>query len=294
MAQNATSAPPSPVSSEAMAFMQELGRAVSGAPIELPSYPEVALRVQRVLADVDTNGSRIVKVISTEPVLAARVISMANSVALKRSGKQVTDLRDAVVRVGYDALRSAAIGFAVAQLRKAAAYKEIEKPMIALWQENVATAAMSFVLARRLGRMPADMAMLAGLVSGVGKLYILTRMHQYPALFADVSGFNGVMRDWHPQVARSILENWKLPEEIIAAVSGYEQAGDEGAESTPLTDVVAVAERLVSMKDDPGALTAHLAENHAARRLGLTADAAIEMLAESDTEVASLRDALGK
>jgi HD-like signal output (HDOD) protein len=98
-----------PVNADAMRFVQELGNEVSGGPIELPSYPEVALRVQRVLADPNANEARVVQVIGGEPVLAARVINMANSAALNPAGRSVSELRAALQRVGFDALRSAPI-----------------------------------------------------------------------------------------------------------------------------------------------------------------------------------------
>ena len=280
-------------SAEAMRFVQELAAEVNEGPIELPSYPEVALRVQRVLADSNADVTRVVKVIGGEPVLASRIITMANSAALNPSGKPATELREAVSRVGFDALRSAAIGFAVAQLRKAAAYRSIEKPMTVLWQQNVATAATCFVLARKLKRFAPDTAMLAGLVSGVGKLYILTRSSQFPALFGDADSYHSIVREWHPNVARSLLENWGMADEIIDAVAGFEDAGKDEHARVTLADVLGGASLLVDLRHTPDLLAARLQQDHAAARLGLTMAVCDELLAESAAEVTALREALG-
>jgi HD-like signal output (HDOD) protein len=280
-------------SAEAMRFVQELAAEVNRGPIELPSYPEVALRVQRVLADSNADVARVVKVIGGEPVLASRIITMANSAALNPSGKPATELREAVARVGFDALRSAAIGFAVAQLRKAAAYRGIEKPMTTLWQQNVATAATCFVLARKGNRFAPDTAMLAGLVSGVGKLYILTRSSQYPALFGDPASYHDIVHEWHSGVARSLLENWGMADEIIEAVAGFEAAGSDEHARVTLADVLAAASLLVEFKDSPDLLAAKLQDDRAAARLGLTTTVCEALLNESAAEVAALREALG-
>jgi HD-like signal output (HDOD) protein len=275
-----------------MSFVQELASEVSAGPIELPSYPEVALRVQRVLADPNANEARVVKVIGSEPVLAARVINMANSAALNPSGKPASELRSALQRVGFDALRSAAIGFAVSQLRKASAYRAIEKPMTALWQQNISVAATSYVLSRKLKRFVADTAMLAGLVSGVGKLYILTRSNKYPVLFGDVACYNALVREWHPEVARGLLENWGMAEEVVDAVAEYEDAAEVDRPKALLADLLACADLMVSFQSSPDVLLAKLPDDLAARRIGLTVANCAELLQQSEEEVASLRAAL--
>jgi HD-like signal output (HDOD) protein len=281
-------------SADAMRFVQELAVAVSGPPLELPSYPEVAMRVQRILSDPNASASRVVKVIGSDPMLASRVVNMANSAAMNRSDNPATDLQEAVARVGFDALRSAAIGFAMTQLRKATAFRDIEKPLTVLWQHSVACAAMCYVLAKKLRRVAPDMAMLAGLVSDVGKIYILTKAGQYPALFADQSTYQDVVREWHPQVARSVLENWSMPEEIVEAVGGFEEAAEDHSARSPLTDIISVAVTLVELRDSPDLLSARLAQHRGALRLQLTPTAVGELMVESTGEVASLRDALGR
>lgn len=288
------SAPPQEsLSAETMRFVQQLSADVAGAAIELPSYPEVALRVQRVLSDAGASAERVVKVVSAEPVLASRIIAVANSAALNRGGKAISDLRTASVRVGFDTLRTVAIGFAVAQLRKAAAFRSIEKPMNLLWQESVGIAAMSHVLSRRLQRFVPDVAMLAGLVCGVGKLYILTRATRFPGLFSDPAGYQSVVRQWHPQVARSILENWELSPEIIEAVGDIEEAALDDRGAVRLSDLLAAAQLLDNVRGTPDVLDAALSQNNACLRLGLTAAGCQALLADSAEELKSLAEALG-
>jgi HD-like signal output (HDOD) protein len=283
------------ISAETMRFLHKLSGEVAGPPLELPSYPEAALRVQRVLTDVNAGAERVVKVIGGEAVLASRILSMANSAALNRSGKPVTELKMAVARVGFDTLRTAAISFAVSQLRKASAYKAIEKPMNELWRESVYIAALSFVLARQLKRFAPDMAMLAGLVSCVGKLYILTRGSEFPALFSDPVEYPAIVQQWHPQVARSILENWKMAPEIVDGIAEMEEAYmDVDRGRVTLSDVLATAKLLIAFKDSPDLLAAQLPEHNSAKRMGLTPESCAALLKESAAEVASLRDALGK
>ena len=281
-----------PASKAAFNLVRDLAEALSGGTVELPSYPKVALRLQKLLADDNTDADRLVRVLGAEPVLAARITTMANSAALNPSGRKVSDLRTAIVLLGHDALRTTASAFAMVQLRHAAEYKAIEKPMGVLWRESVARAAMSFVVARHNGRFSPDTAMLAGVLSGIGKLYLLTKASKYPELFSDEASYRQIERDWHASVAQALLESWETAPEIVAAVRDWSgAAAEEGRSVASLADVLSMADLLVTYSDQPEFLQGLLEEFEPANRLGLVAGCA-QLLADSAAELVALRDAL--
>src|SRR5262245_55877431 len=107
-----------PSDPEAFAFVQALAAELSTGKVELPSFPDIAMRVRQVLADEGVSPEKVVRVVGSEPALAARLLQLANSAALNFSGKAVTDLRTAVNRMGFNMVRSAAIAFAMSQLKK--------------------------------------------------------------------------------------------------------------------------------------------------------------------------------
>src|SRR5258707_6521299 len=89
----------------AFTFVQALASELSGGKIELPGFPHIVMRVQKILGDENSDASRIVKVLGSEPVLASQIVRLANSAALNPAGARVTDLRAAVARVGLDTVR---------------------------------------------------------------------------------------------------------------------------------------------------------------------------------------------
>ena len=282
-------------SMDAFEFVRELATELSSSTIELPSFPEVALRVQKVLSEEEANAERVVRVLGAEPVLATRVLSMANSAALNPGGKPVTELRAAVTRLGFDALRSAAVSFAMAQLRRAKAFSGIERHLNVLWQHSVLVASLCFVVARRSCKVSPDMAMLTGLVHGVGKLYILTHSMRHPALFGDQTMYQRIVRDWHGNIAKALLESWFLADDIVNAVSSYEDSARElRGTSAALADVLEIADMLSMCKDSPELIRARLANRKAAVHLGLDADICQGLVGESAEELAALRQALGR
>ncbi len=277
----------------AFAFVQALAAELSSGKVDLPSFPDIVPRVREALADEKATPQKIVRIVSSEPALAARLLQIANSAALNFSGKAVTDLRTAVARLGFDMVRTAAIAFAMTQLTKAHALEGLEKPLDKLWRRSAAVAAMSHVLARRFSRVNPDTALLAGLLHGIGELYILTRAKQHPQLFANQSAYQAIVRDWHTSIAKALLENWEMAEEIVEAVSEFENNEREYAGPADLTDVLSVAWLIVSYQDHPEAIELNMQGVSACQRMRLDQAAYEKLLAESADEVAAMQQALG-
>ncbi len=209
----------------------------------------------------------VVRVIGSEPTLAARLLQIANSAALNTSGTQVTDLRKAVQRMGLNMVRSAAIAFAMAQMKKASELKGLETQLSVLWQRCTGVAAMCYVVARRLTKLNPDTALLAGLLHGVGELYILTRAHKHPALFADHAAYEQIVRDWHVSVAKALLENWEISEEIVGAISEFEDQERRHIGLPDLSDVLTVAHLMDSYKEFPDSIELNMQGVAASERL---------------------------
>ena len=278
---------------EVFAFVQALAAELSEGKVELPSFPDIALRVRQVLSDDEVSQEKVMRVIGSEPMLAARLLQIANSAAINFSGRAITDLRSAIARLGFNMVRSAAIAFAMSQLKKSADLKGLERPLEDLWQRSAAVAAMSYVVAKRFSRVNPDTAMLAGLLHGIGRLYILTRAGKYPLLVADEAIYNSIERDWHSSIAKALLENWEMAEEIVHAVSEFEDLGRRHAGPPDLTDVLTIGHLLSAFKDHPETLELNMQDVAACRRMQIDAAGYRKLIEESQNEIDALRDALG-
>src|SRR5882724_275517 len=277
----------------AFTFVQALASELSGGKIDLPGFPHIVMRVQKVLADENADSNRIVKVLGSEPVLASQIVRMANSAALNPAGALVTDLRTAVSRVGLDTVRSATIAFAVRQLRDAPLLKGLEAPLGMLWKRSVLVASLSCVVARRMTPINADTALLAGLLQGIGRLYILTRASGHRALFADQDSYQTIEQDWHLSIAAALLENWGIADEIVQAVHESENFERESRGPLGLVDVLVVGTILAEHHDQPRALQAQVHCAKPLQKLKLDAAACEAFIAESAADIESLREALG-
>jgi HD-like signal output (HDOD) protein len=254
----------------------------------------VALRLQELLADDSVNSDAVVRLVGAEPMLAARVVSIANSAALNPAGAQVADLRTAVARLGFDVLRAAAVSFAVAQLARRQEFRHVESQMNLLWLDSVAMASTCSVIARYCGRVSTDKALFAGLVAGVGRIYILTRASQHPELLRDPGTYQAIQEQWHVSIARVLLESWHVAEEVVEAVQGWPRRNHEAKGTGTLADVLATAAFLNRHAQSPELIAVELEEARAVARLGLGLSDCLFLQLRSGDEMGALRTALGR
>jgi HD-like signal output (HDOD) protein len=257
---------------------------------ELPSFPEVAVRVRKALSDDNVSVDAVVRIISAEPSLAVRLLQLSNSVALNPSGQRVNTLRTAVSRIGFSMARSLTMAFAMSQMRRAESWRGLEAQFGDIWSFSARLAATSYVLARRCGREDADEAMLAAMLHSVGKLFVLTRLGQFPLLVCDHALHREVENAWHSRAARALLARWDLSKELLEATCGFEQPSRTG--NPTLGDVLCAARQLMDLHEADELTRSAVLSGPLFGRLGFDVATASELLVASGAEVDSLRAAL--
>lgn len=279
-------------SQKAFEFVQSLAAELSRGKVELPSYPDVAIRVRQVLADPDVTNERVARVIASDAGLAVRMLALANSAALSRGGRSLTDLKMAVTRIGHQNVRSAALAYALTQIRDSASRESIRVELAKLWETSTMVAALARVIAVKTRAANPDEAQLTGLLHNVGCVYVLARADKYPSLFATVESRDSLMRDWHAHIGKAIAQNWGLPEHVYEAIGDQDTYQPEACK-TNLADVLCVAIRAAGFRGPVEELETALADHPAFERLRIHGEVLRTVLTESAEEIEGLRAALG-
>ena len=276
----------------AWAFLQGLATEVSKGTVNLPCFPDVVVRIRKALDDPDAQFAQTVKIVGTEPRLAARLLQTANSAVFNPSGRQVTELRTAITRLGTRLVQSSVMAFAVQQLRLAPSLRSIGKPLHSLWEESVAVAAICQVIARRTSVNP-DEAFLTGLLHGMGRLYIMVRATSSREKVRIDRSLLEMIDSWHPSIGKAVLENWGFSEAMAEAVANqldYEY----GAKSPPdHSDILVASVILAAALRDAGARSVDIGAIKSFHRLSLAAGECREILRHTQHHIAALRSALG-
>ena len=170
------------MSAEAMqtaaTFVQELAGDLNSGELELPMFSGTAVRIQRAFQADEVDIEEVTRLISSDPAIAARVLELANSAAI-RGGRQITDLRQAVIRMGDKLVQSSVLTFAMRQVeRKEGLTQHSRNALRAIWVESIEVAARCHVIAWEFTKLNANEALLTGLLSVVGRLYIMLKSHE--------------------------------------------------------------------------------------------------------------------
>jgi HD-like signal output (HDOD) protein len=276
----------------ALEFLRRLAMEVSKGTVDLPCFPKVVIQIRKALADPNITPEQTVTIVGAEPRLAARLLQTANSTAFNLSGKPLTDLRSAITRLGHQMVQSAAMAFAVQQMKDEQSLRCIAKPMSDLWGECISVASVSQVVARRTKVSP-DEAFLTGLVHGIGRLYIMARAVADSTTFGSSKSFLDLVAGWHASIGKAVLENWSFAEEMCDAVG--EQGNHERCpkHDADLSDVLIASIVLAEELNVAAPRIIDVARISAFQRIGLTVDNCTPILKIARHQLASLHGALG-
>ena len=276
----------------ALDFLRRLATEVSQGTVDLPCFPDVVIRIRNALADPNITPEKTVAIVGNEPRLAARLLQMANSAAFNPAGRPLTDLRSAMTRLGQQLVQSAAMAYAVQQMRSSASLRSIAKPLTELWRDCISVASVSLAVASRTKVSP-DEAFLTGLLYGIGRLYIMVRAVGYSAKFGSEQDFVELVADWHAAIGKAVLENWGFAEEMCNAVGEQDDHQRRWIHNGELSDILIVSVALASAFKQSASQTVPMDSVSAFQHLGLTDQDCAAILARAKDHLGSLRDALG-
>lgn len=190
----------------------------------LPTMPQVAMRcIDLVSSDKATFG-KIANTLEQDPLLAAQILKVANSVAFVSAEKART-VEQAVSRLGARQLRMLLIELSAHQVFQSRK-KRIRDAFDGIWQHSLAVALLTKTICTTLGNGPiAETAHLAGLLHDLGKPMVGSMLLEAErSLSAREEEFMTpglwmqVVEDSHREVGQAIATGWKMPEEVGQAI----------------------------------------------------------------------------
>lgn len=193
--------------------------------LELPTLPEVLVRLNEVMADPDVSVEQVARVVSTDPAVSANVLRLVNS-AYYGLQVRVSTVQLAISIMGFSMIRRVALKAAVLNVfgEKGRDVEGFDARFF--WRHSIFSGVAARAVTRAaqdvLGADPED-GYMAGLLHDLGKLILadhvgsryaeLTRRAQkgegsLGRLEADELGFD------HADVGSVLAIKWLLPEEI--------------------------------------------------------------------------------
>lgn len=251
----------------------------------LQPMPPIVTKVMETVADPDTTCENMSAIISKDPALASKILSLSNTPYYRRV-ESITSLNMAVMILGFGTIQSLVLTISVGVIFRRSITR---KTLFEIWEHSVAAALMSEILGKRLGLPDQERCYIAGLLHDVGKLVfcktfpdqfkeVLTksRLEEIPCFEAEriEFGFD------HTQLGKAVLERWKLPEVYHVPVAYHHQL--EGLEETEIiTPLVHAADCIVHDILGPEDRPAWTPDPIAMERLQLGEDEIAEVVSQN-------------
>jgi len=226
-------------------FVQELASDLNRKEVKLPSFPDAVIQIRHALDDADCTSDDLADILSTEPVLASKVLVYANSSYNNPAGTKIEGLSSAVGRVGFKKVRSAAISYAVEQLHDSTQFAPLKSELRDAWVSGQRIAALSEVITRSHTSLDSDSAFIAGLLHHIGRLYIFTKYDTFSDLLSSKEARQQLIDEWEAPIGESIVSNWDFSSDIRATFVADESDEAQRRVEPNLADVVSVAKNLL-------------------------------------------------
>jgi len=194
-------------------FYRAVVDALTRDQLNLPSLPEVALRIGELSRREDVSIARLAEEIGRDPAMSVRLLRVANS-AFGASGRRVDTLTQAVTRLGLQMTRLLVTGLAV-ELMFVSRSPQAQERLRRSWVRSTEVAALAQLLARHCTVLRPEIAMLAGLVHDIGVLPIVRLAEAEPGLCPTPAALEAVVTRLRARVGRLVLQAWNFPEELL-------------------------------------------------------------------------------
>ncbi len=204
----------------------------------LPMLPQVASMALRLASDPEARIQELARLVDTDPPIAARFLSMANSVAYWR-GYLASSTQAAIVRLGLANTRD--LLFQVVYASNTRGLKRFQNAVQNCFRRSVVAAVAARVSAEELG-IESEYDYMAGLLHDIGEARIYRILDDIPKqVKLDSREVKDLVQRYHCAAGAEVAMAWQLPTEIVDACAAHH---DEMGLSVPHVRLVMVADAI--------------------------------------------------
>ncbi len=195
----------------------------------IASIKQTVKPIINIINDPNSNAKDLMEVIVIDPPLSAKLLRFANS-AFYGFSRTVSEIQDAIVYIGFDAIKELALSQKVCDVFKKRDYLEGGYSSISLWKHSVAVAHCGKLIYRGEFWERGENVYAGGLLHDIGIIVLDQFLHDdFIEILGrtrseknnlinvenDVLGFN------HTDIGLAMAENWGFPDELVMAIGNH-------------------------------------------------------------------------
>lgn len=275
------------------ALAQQILRAVTEERLSLPTMPELGFAVRRKAMDANASAIDLTRIIQIDVTIAAKVIQVANS-PVYAGYESTKTLNEAIARMGLMAVRDIVTALTIKQLF-VTKQPRLRRRMRTLWEHSTRVAAGASVLARHVGGIDSEQALLAGLVHDIGELAIIQCANQSNMGSITDDDLDSAVLHLKGPIGALLLKNWGLDGELIVAARFADDFDKQTSGEVRLLDLVQVSQLHAQAGTSAALPGIDMTALPAVKKLGLATEGpekSISLLREARSEIEAIRLAL--
>ena len=189
---------------------------------QLPVIPKL---LHELMQDFSSDNSRIediAKKIAMDQVISAKVLKMANSAAYRR-GPEITSIEQAVIRLGFNALRSLVVASGLMTSFRTPSNFDKNK----FWVDNFQVATIAKALAADCRAIEPETAFTCALLHNIGELLIQSTLPEEASLInmaisrgtSRIDAQREMLGYDYSQVGAELAKRWSLSDTFVRAIA---------------------------------------------------------------------------
>ena len=196
---------------------------------DLPPMPHVASRAISMVENPATTAPELTELLSSDTALAARVLKIANSAMFSRQ-REITTLNQAIMIIGFKALKGIIVAATLRQLNKS--FGNLEK---LVWENSMCSATCATVVAKKLKKRYVEEIFLLGLLHSLGQIVFMAQpdtQKEYKKVLKTisdehldyVSAEDKVFGFSHPLIGALVAKKWNFSADTCQVILHYKDA----------------------------------------------------------------------
>ncbi len=219
-------------------IINEIHREFHHNEVDLPSMPEVALKINQAVQDESLDFQKIADIVQTDPMISARAVQVANSAMY--AGQSVQTIKRAVQRIGLRAMRTIVMSVTLRNLYTPQS-PLIKKRMRSYYHHSIRVGVIAHVLTKKIKGFDPEQAFLAGLIHDIGIVPILIRADSHDELKDDPVLLDKLIYSLKTKVGAMLLRQWGFESELITVAQDAEN-WDRNVINADYCDIIQVAQ----------------------------------------------------
>lgn len=224
----------------------------------LPTLPEILLKLLEACDDESTPLNEIASLIRKDPALSFRVLQLVNS-SYYGLRSTFTGVEQAVIYLGSNSIKNIAITTSIHQVFERKRFNVVKQFNInSFWWHSLMCATLAKRIAQKTGFSSLDEAYLSGLLHDIGRLILVSTFpREHASILLDTNSVQNEL--WaetqligvtHCEAGSWLIHNWKLNSLMADAILYHHEPLERIRQAFPLVKIIYLSNLLSEVKEN--------------------------------------------